>query len=79
MELGAIETIKESVKHGMGVGIVPWRSVMKEVRDGELVARDLPGRVRNRHICLVYRQEDAMAHHVLAFIEYMKVQCEVTA
>ncbi|MFD0673233.1 LysR family transcriptional regulator [Cohnella sp. GCM10027633] len=78
MELGAIETIKESVKHGIGVGIVPWRSVMKEAREGELVARDLPGRVRNRHICLVYRQEDVMAHHVLAFIQYMKEQCEVT-
>lgn len=75
MELGAIETIKESVKYGIGVGIVPWRSVVKELGDGELVARDLPGLVRTRHICLAHRQEDVMAHHVLAFIAFMKENC----
>ncbi|CAM3339990.1 LysR family transcriptional regulator [Paenibacillus lupini] len=75
MELGAIETIKESVKHGIGVGILPWRSVTREVESKELVLRDLPGKVQQRHICLAYRKEDMMAYHVRTFIQYMKLSC----
>ncbi|AJY75090.1 LysR family transcriptional regulator [Paenibacillus beijingensis] len=75
MELGAIETIKESVKHGIGIGILPLRSVMKEIERGELIMRDLPGRVNRRYICLAYRNEDVMPNQVQNFIRFMKSRC----
>ncbi|MBB6674378.1 LysR family transcriptional regulator [Cohnella nanjingensis] len=75
MELGAIETIKESVKYGIGIGILPWRSVEKEVEQGVLLARDLPGKVRRRFVCLAYRREDVLSYHVRTFIQFMRERC----
>ncbi|MCC3376798.1 LysR family transcriptional regulator [Cohnella sp. REN36] len=75
MELGAIETIKESVKHGIGIGILPWRSVEKEVAEGELAARELPGKVRSRFVCLAYRKEDTLSYHVRTFIQFVRERC----
>lgn len=72
MELGAIETIKESVKHNMGISILPKRSVLRESRRKELVVRDLPGYANRRYICLVYRQDDIMAHQVRTFIDFVQ-------
>ena len=72
MELGAIETIKESVKHHIGIGILPKRSVLREVNLGELVMRDLPGYVNRRFISLAYRKEDLLSFHVRTFIEFMR-------
>ncbi|WP_166239757.1 LysR family transcriptional regulator [Paenibacillus turpanensis] len=78
MELGAIETIKESIKYKMGIGILPRRSVQRETELGELVMRELPGYVNERHICLVYRKEDILAAPVRNFISYLQaiVQAE---
>jgi Transcriptional regulator len=75
MELGAIETIKESVKYGIGIGILPWRSVKREVEAKELMLRDLPGKVQQRHICLAYRKDELIAYQVRTFIQYMKQAC----
>lgn len=72
MELGAIETIKEAVKHGMGIGILPRRSVRREEISGELALRDLPGKVSVRRICLVYRKEDVPVRQAAAFIAFMR-------
>jgi DNA-binding transcriptional LysR family regulator len=72
MELGAIETIKEAIKNHMGIGILPKRSVLREVQSGDLIMRDLPHYVNRRHICLVYRQEDVLAPTVRAFIGYIQ-------
>lgn len=72
MELGAIETIKESIKHNLGIGILPYRSVEKEIELGELFMHDLPGYVNQRHICLVYRQEDILSPQVQTFIEFIQ-------
>lgn len=76
MELGAIETIKESIKFNMGIGILPRRSVLREIELGELEVRDLPGYVNQRHICLVYRDEDILAYQVRTFIGFMQSQCQ---
>ncbi|GLX69424.1 LysR family transcriptional regulator [Paenibacillus glycanilyticus] len=76
MELGAIETIKESVKYGIGIGILPWRSVKREVEGKELVLRELPGKVQQRHICLAFRKADILAYHVRSFIQFMKHSCQ---
>lgn len=72
MELGAIETIKESVKHNMGISILPHRSILHESGQRELIVRDLPGYVNRRYICLVYRQDDVLSYHVKSFMTYMQ-------
>lgn len=72
MELGAIETIKEAVKHGMGIGILPRRSARREELSGELALRELPGKVSVRRICLVYRKEDEPVRQAAAFIDFMR-------
>lgn len=71
MELGAIEMIKESVKYNMGIGILPKRSVVREVEFGELIMCDLPGYVNHRYISLVYRKEEILAYQVRNFIKFM--------
>lgn len=70
MELGAIETIKEAIKHGIGVGVLPRRSVLRETASGELCARPLPGYRNRRFICLVYRAEDPLAPQAQAFVRF---------
>ncbi|THF78750.1 LysR family transcriptional regulator [Cohnella fermenti] len=77
MELGAIETIKESVKHGIGIGILPYRSVIKEATEGELAVRDLPGAVPARTISLVSREEDPLVPQASRFIAFMRGKLEV--
>ncbi|KUP24840.1 LysR family transcriptional regulator substrate-binding protein [Paenibacillus sp. DMB5] len=65
MELGAIETIKETLKFNSGIGVLPLRSVLKETAAGELIRRPLPGDgyVNRRYICLVYRDEPVYASY----------------
>ncbi|CAM4312542.1 DNA-binding transcriptional LysR family regulator [Paenibacillus endophyticus] len=72
MELGAIETIKETLKCNMGIGILPHRSVRREIEAGELVMRDLPQYVNRRHICLAYREGEQLSPHVRSFIAFMR-------
>lgn len=71
MELGAIETIKEAVKCNIGVGVLPKRSVLREVESGDLIMRDLPRYTNRRHICLVYRDEEQLARQVRSFIAFI--------
>lgn len=72
MELGAIETIKEALKCNMGIGILPRRSVEREIKAGELIMRELPCYVNRRQICLAYRDEEQLSPQVRAFIEFMR-------
>ncbi|WP_028986382.1 LysR family transcriptional regulator [Thermicanus aegyptius] len=76
MELGAIETIKESVKHNIGIGILPKRSVERDIALGELVMRDLPGYVNRRYISLAYRKGDETVFPAKKFIEFLKKSVE---
>ncbi|CAM3547696.1 LysR family transcriptional regulator [Marinicrinis lubricantis] len=70
MELGAIETIKEVVKFGIGIGVLPERSVMREAASGELMMRSLPGYRNRRFISLAYRDEDLAAPQVRSFVHF---------
>lgn len=72
MELGAIETIKEAIKCNMGIGILPARSVGREVEAGELVMRSLPLYENKRHICLAYRDEEQLSGAVRSFIAFIR-------
>lgn len=71
MELGAIETIKEAVKCGIGIGVLPRRSVLRETAAGELVERDLPGWRNRRFICFVCRDEEPLSPQVRMFREFI--------
>lgn len=72
MELGAIETIKEAIKCNIGIGVLPRRSVLREVEAGELAMRSLPQYINRRNICLVYREEEQLTQQVRVFIEYIR-------
>ncbi|GIO88001.1 putative HTH-type transcriptional regulator YwqM [Paenibacillus faecis] len=70
MELGAIETIKEAVKFNIGIGVLPERSVQREILSGELLMRSLPGYRNKRYICLAYRQEEPRSPQTRSFIKF---------
>ena len=77
MELGGIETIKEAVKHGIGIGLLPRRSVLREANEGTLIMRDLPGSVGARSISFAYRREKALAPQAAQFIAFMRGKLDV--
>lgn len=73
MELGAIETIKETVRCGIGIGILPKRSILREKKeDGELVMRSLPNSVNKRFVCLIVRADDLLPPAVRGFTAFVK-------
>ncbi|WP_168122998.1 LysR family transcriptional regulator [Paenibacillus sp. HB172176] len=71
MELGAIETIKEAIKCNMGIGILPYRSVRREIETGELSMKELHLYENRRYICLAYRDEEQLSPQVRAFITFL--------
>lgn len=76
MELSAIETIKEGVKCNMGIGILPEKSIIQELKSGQLLAIPLPQYEYRRCICLAYRNDEQITDKMNAFIwfalEHMK-------
>ncbi|OWA35135.1 hypothetical protein B9G55_10650 [Saccharibacillus sp. O16] len=72
MELGAIETIKETLRCNDSVAVLPLRSVLRETAAGELIRRPLPGYTNRRRICLAYRDEPIYSASVRAFIGYVR-------
>jgi len=70
IELGAIETIKEAVRHNMGVSALPFRSVQRELAAGDLIIRDLPHYRNRRFISLVYRGDELHAAAARSFIQF---------
>lgn len=76
MELGGIETIKEAVKHGIGIGVLPRRSILREAGEGELVMRDLPGLVGSRSINLVFPKGEELASQARSFVAFMRDKLE---
>lgn len=74
MELGAIETIKEAVRCGIDIGILPKRSIVREVQRGEFIMRELPNGVNRRFICLIYRTHDLLSPAAKGFIQFVQVQ-----
>lgn len=71
MELGATETIKESVRCGIGAGILPFLTVSREIGRHEIAVRHLPNYVNHRFICLVYRKDNLISPLTESFIEFL--------
>jgi len=72
MEMGAIETIKEGLKCNMGIGVLPWRSAIRETQAGELIQRPLPHYRNNRFICLALRDEETLSPHLRLFTAFAR-------
>jgi len=77
MEMGAIETIKEGLKCNMGVGVLPWRSAIRETQSGELIQRSLPLYRNNRFICLALRDEETLSPHLRQFLSFARSSMSV--
>jgi DNA-binding transcriptional LysR family regulator len=43
LELGSIEAIKEGIAAGLGIAVVPWKSVELEIASGDLAMLDVQG------------------------------------
>ncbi len=70
IELGSIESIKELVKNGLGVGIVAKWPIQAELERGELVARPLGRRPLRRQWYAVYLRERGLQEPEQKLIRY---------
>ena len=76
VETGTLESIKNMVARGMGVGIVPRMCIKREEARGELVAKTIAEFGEERSLWLVCRRTTALAPACQAFIKV--IQSELT-
>ncbi len=62
IELGSMEAVKEMVKLGLGIALVPHWSVKKEIKEGTLAATTLKGPVLRRRWSLAHRAGRRLNH-----------------
>ncbi|MFJ8234847.1 LysR substrate-binding domain-containing protein [Ureibacillus sp. NPDC094379] len=72
MEIGSIETIKAAVEIDSGLAILPKITVEKEQNEGRLMIRPLPNYENEKHIYLIYRNDQHMSPMLQTFINYFK-------
>jgi DNA-binding transcriptional LysR family regulator len=75
MDTENVEIIKAMVKTGMGIGIVPYQSVAREVRAGQLFCARVEGHELVRETGWVYARANRvprMIHELLAAFEAVK-------
>lgn len=72
MEIGSIETIKAAVEIDSGLAILPKITVEKEQNEGRLKVRPLPNYENEKHIYLIYRNDQHMNPMLQTFINYFK-------
>lgn len=76
MELGATETIKQSIMSELGISILSRLAVAREVADGKLVFRKIPPPVLSRHLYLVYNRNRFLTPIVQDFIAFFQRQAQ---
>jgi len=69
MELNRDEAIKKMVEVGLGVGILPWLTVQREVHAGLLRALPIRGLKSRWELGVAYRKEDTPSEPLRAFLE----------
>ncbi len=69
MELNRDEAIKKMVEVGLGVGILPWLTVQREVQVGLLRALPIRGLKSRWELGLAYLKEEASSEALLAFLD----------
>jgi DNA-binding transcriptional LysR family regulator len=76
MELGATETIKQSIMSELGISILSRLAVAREVADGKLAFRKIPPPVLSRHLYLVYNRNRFLTPIVQDFIAFFQQQAQ---
>jgi DNA-binding transcriptional LysR family regulator len=71
-EFDNIETIKRAVEAGLGVAVVPQRSIRREQRQGALAAIPLTEAQWTREVGIIYRQNRALSAAARKFIELLQ-------
>lgn len=69
MELNRDEAIKKMVEHGLGISILPWLTVHREVKDGRLRAIPIRGLKQRWELGLAYRRMEAPSPAFQAFVQ----------
>ncbi|WP_035341329.1 LysR family transcriptional regulator [Halalkalibacter hemicellulosilyticus] len=69
MEVSATETMKEAVKKNMGVAIVSERCSLREVKQGELVYKEIPYFQQDRFIHLIHQKDRVITPLMQDFID----------
>lgn len=72
MEFDNIETIKQAVEIGAGVGILPAPTVAKELKIGTLAAIPFAGENVRRPIGIIHRQRKAFTPTISKFVDLLK-------
>jgi DNA-binding transcriptional LysR family regulator len=72
LELPTVETIKKSVRMGMGVAFAPRMCIEDELARGELVAVRVKETQIQRKLRLIYRRHSALSTAAQAFVEVAK-------
>lgn len=66
------ETIKRSVRQGMGISVLSQLATREEVRDGHILAFEIPKSNEGRDINLVYNKNNQLTKNVERFIKIIK-------
>jgi DNA-binding transcriptional LysR family regulator len=72
IELATLDTIKEFVRDGVGLAIMPRLAVQGELERGELVEIPIKGMKIEKPLRLVHRREQNMSHAAKSFLEIVK-------
>ncbi len=79
MEMDNVETIKQAISLGLGIGILPLASVQHQVNDGSLVARPFADGSFSRSIGLLVRKGKYLDRASQAVLDAFKAAADVPA
>lgn len=74
IELATLETIKDFVRLGAGLAILPRLSVRDGLEDGSLIEVPVKGLAIEKVLRMVYRREDSLSHAAKAFLALVREQ-----
>ena len=72
IELATLDTIKDFVRGGVGLAIMPRLAVQSELESGALVEVPIKGMKIEKPLRLVHRREQNMSHAAKSFLEIVK-------
>jgi DNA-binding transcriptional LysR family regulator len=72
--IATLDTIKDFVKRGVGVAILPRLSVQTEINNGELVEVPVNGMKIEKPLRLVCRREASLSHAAKSFLEIVRAR-----
>lgn len=71
-EMGSSEAVKEAVIAGVGLSVISWYAVRREIASGVLAALSIEGCSIERHFHVIHRRHfDLMTHHRI-FLDFVR-------